>query len=481
MIDERTRRLLEARLVREQAEQRLPSVAAGLVRGGELIWSAGRGRVASTGPSTGTGTGTGTGDSPSTDDNVQYRAGSITKTFVAVAVLRQRDAGRLSLSDPLGNYLTDAGAAASLTIGQLLSHTSGLRAETAGPWWERTPGGPFADLAAGSLGDAAARWRPGRRFHYSNVGYALLGELLARMHAMPWDAVIARELLQPLGLRRTTTRPSPPYATGFAVHPHADLVLPEPEHDAQAMAPAGQLWTTVGDLARWAAFLSGATGATGATGALLAAGTLAEMREPLGIEDLPGQPWTTGYGLGLQLWNEAGVRAYGHTGSMPGFFGTLRIDADSTDAAIALCNSTTGFGAALPADLLGILAEHEPVRRPQWAPAGAAADVHAMLGTWYWGPAQFTLSLSGDTLELARTGDHGPASRFRRAADGTWTGLDGYHAGEPLVAVRRADGSVMSLDLGSFAYTRSPYDRAAAVPGGVDPGGWQPPIARFGR
>jgi CubicO group peptidase (beta-lactamase class C family) len=454
VVDDRTRRLLDDRLAQEQNQSRLPSVAAGLVRGGELIWSAGRGRLglAADGP-------------PGAD--VQYRAGSITKTFVAVAVLRLRDAGSLRLTDRLGSYLGAATAAADLTIGQLLSHTGGLRAETAGPWWERTPGASFAELAATSLTADAARWRPGRRFHYSNVGYALLGELLARLHGRPWHEVIASELLEPLGMRRTTFRPRPPYARGFAVHPHADLVLPEPEHDAGAMAPAGQLWTTVGDLAVWGRFLAGGAGGP------LSDDTLAEMREPLCVEDLPGQPWDSGYGLGLQLWNDRGARAYGHTGSMPGFVGVLRIDAKSQDAAIALCNSTAGFGGSLPADLLRVLAENVPVSPAEWAPGGADADTVEMLGTWYWGPAQFTLALAGGALELRAAGGRAQAFRFRRRADGTWTGVDGYHAGEPLVPARGPDGHVVSLDLGSFVYTRTPYDPAAEVPGGVDAQGWR--------
>jgi CubicO group peptidase (beta-lactamase class C family) len=95
VTDERTRRLLAARLAEEQAGHRLPSVAAGLVRDAELVWSAGRGRIGGT-------------SGPVPDADVQYRAGSITKTFVAVAVLRLRDEGRLGLSDPIGRHLTDA-------------------------------------------------------------------------------------------------------------------------------------------------------------------------------------------------------------------------------------------------------------------------------------------------------------------------------------------------------------------------------------
>ncbi|MGN6793404.1 MAG: serine hydrolase domain-containing protein [Streptosporangiaceae bacterium] len=454
MIEDRTRRLLDVRLARDQAGQRLPSVTAGVARDGELLWTGSRGLV----------------DGQAPDASTQYRAGSISKTFVATAVLMLRDAGKLSLSDPIGTHTDEgsAGSAGSMTIGQLLSHAAGLRAETAGPWWERTPGGSLADLAATSLGEGAARFRPGRRFHYSNVGYALLGALLTAQHGLPWYDVIARDLLAPLGMSRTTTRPQRPHATGYAVHPYADALLGEPEHDAGAMAPAGQLWTTVGDLAAFAAFLSG-----GVPGPL-AETTLAEMREPIAINDVPGQPWAAGYGMGLQLWNTAGQRYYGHTGSMPGFIAVMQItDGPGADTAIVMCNSTTGFSTTLGGDLLGILSECEPYCPREWTPARIDQSLLDMLGSWFWGPAPFTLRLSGDVLELTSEGGDGRGMRFRPDGEGRWIGLDGYQAGEPLVPVTGPDESVIALNIGSFIYTRTPYDPAAPVPGGVDAAGWQ--------
>jgi CubicO group peptidase (beta-lactamase class C family) len=418
-----------------------------------MVWSAGRGRTRGTA-------------GPVPDAGVQYRAGSISKTFIAVAVLRLRDEGRIDLADPIGQHI-DAAGAAGLTIGQLLSHTSGLRADTAGPWWERSPGRPMAQLAADSLAVGATRRRAGRGYHYSNVGFALLGELVARLHEAPWYDVIAEQLLSPLGMNRTTPAPQAPHATGFAVHPHASLLLPEPEHDAGAMAPAGQLWSTVADLARWARFLAGDTGG------LLDRATLAEMREPAAIADTEGEPWTSGYGLGLQLWNAGGARSYGHTGSMPGFFAVLQIEANSTDAVVALSSSTAGFSAALGTDLLRILAEHEPAVQPEWVPAAVAGRELELAGSWYWGPAQFTLGLTPDGLELALAGPHAGRFRFRRDTNGDWTGLDGYYAGEPLVPLRDPDGGVRALDLGSLILTRTPYDPLAPVPGGVDAGGWR--------
>jgi CubicO group peptidase (beta-lactamase class C family) len=328
-----------------------------------------------------------------------------------------------------------------------------------------------------SLGPGALRLPPGWQFHYSNVGYALLGQLVARLRGRPWYDVIADELLAPLRMTRTTVRPQPPHATGFAVHPHADLLLPEPEQDAEAMGPAGQLWTTVTDLARWAVFLAGAGPARGT---LLDPATLAEMRRPVAIADEPDLPWELGYGLGLQLWNSGGRRSYGHTGSMPGFTGVLRIDAATGDAAISLSNSTTpSSGPAFATDLLRILAENDPPERPEWTATSVARDVLELVGTWYWGPMAFLVSVvagpdgAASALEFRAAGSGGLAHRFRQAGDGVWTGTDGYFAGEPLRPVRREDGRIIALDLASHTYTRLPYDPDAPVPGGVDPGGWR--------
>ncbi|GAB7191250.1 serine hydrolase domain-containing protein [Kineococcus sp. NUM-3379] len=460
-----TRRRLEHLLAGAQVRYRLPSVVAGIVRDGELLWWGARGRVGGAPPTAAT----------------QYRIGSITKTFVAAAVLRAHADGLLALEDPVGAHLPELTGVGRLTVGQLLGQSSGLRAETEGPWWERTPGGDWAALAA-QLDPASVRLRPGTRFHYSNVGYGVLGELVARLRGRAWHEVVAAQFLGPLGMSRTTTRPDGVHAPGLAVHPWADVVLPEPEHDAGAMAPAGQLWSTVPDLARWAAALAGREPE------VLPAPLPGLMRELQAADDQPGAAWTAGYGLGLQLWNDGGRLHAGHSGSMPGFVAVLRADVASGDAVLALTNSTTGFG-DLPVQLLAAFAEAEPPLPAEWRPAGVDADVLELVGPWYWGPAPLLLTAlpggdgggggtgvgDGGGLRLAGVQARARASRFARGeAPGTWTGLDGYYAGETLRVVRDAAGVVRHLDLASFRLTRTPYPPAEDVPGGVDPAGWGP-------
>ena len=102
-----------------------------------------------------------------------------------------------------------------------------------------------------------------------------------------------------------------------------------------------------------------------------------------------------------------------------------------------------------------------------------AASVLELAGPWYWGTNAFALRLAAGGVSLEPLSGSGRRSRFRANGDGTWTGLEGYYAGELLKAVRRPDGTLSHLDLGSFVFTRQPYDKEAPVPGGVDPEGWR--------
>ncbi|PRX50213.1 CubicO group peptidase (beta-lactamase class C family) [Prauserella shujinwangii] len=437
------------RIATEQSVNRAPSLVAAVVRDGAIVWSGARGLVDGTPPDTGT----------------QYRLGSITKSLVAAVVLRLRDEGRLDLNDPIDKHVPGT-AFGGVTIAQLLAHTSGLTSESPGSWWERSEGGPWADLEA-SLATGAAKHRPGRRFHYSNVGYGVLGELVARARGTGWLDALRTEVLGPLGMTRTTDHPDGRHARGWAVHPFADVVLPEPAPDAGAMAPAGQLWSCADDLARWTAFVGGDTGE------VLHPDTVAEMREVATVDD--GDAWTAGYGLGLQLVRTGGRRLAGHTGSMPGFLACSMIDPATGTGALAFANTTSGVAIlTLVLDLIAIADEQEPALPREWRPADIDPALLPLTGLWHWGPAPFHLRvLANGWLDLTPATGPGRASRFRPTGDDEWLGLDGYYAGETLRVHRDAEGEPHHLDLATFVFTRAPYDPSAPIPGGVDEGGWR--------
>lgn len=432
-----TARRLLARAARAQSQGRVPSLVAGVFREGALAWSCGRGDLAGGDPV-----------------DVQYRLGSITKTVTAVAVLRLRDEGLLDLGDALDVHVPSA-PLGDRSVAALLTHLGGIGAETSGPWWERTAGGSLA--AAG----ATAALPAGRRFHYSNVGFALLGELVARLRGRPWIDVVTDEVLLPLGMRRTTPRPVPPAAAGTAVHPWADVTLPEPEHDAGAMAPAGQLWSTAADLARLGGLLLGESDVLGAD-------TVEEMTTPANSPDPhddPEEDWSS-YGLGVSVVRSGGATLAGHGGSMPGFLAGLSVDRAEGTGALALANATSGLDGGLTSGLLADLRELEPRVAEPWAPQPPPVDL-GLLGLWYWGPAAFVLRAAGGLLLLDGVERIGRSSRFRLRPDGSWVGLDGYYAGETLQFGQN------SFTVATFVFTRAPYDRVAPVPGGVDDAGWR--------
>ncbi|WP_435272836.1 DUF7586 domain-containing protein [Streptomyces parvulus] len=166
----------------------------------------------------------------------------------------------------------------------------------------------------------------------------------------------------------------------------------------------------------------------------------------------------------------------GHSGSLPGFLANLTLSVDDDVAAVVLTNCTSGpLLGGVGADLVRIVAETEPRIPEPWRPLPEAdAAVLELAGQWYWGTHAFALRLTPDGgVSLEPLSGQGRRSRFRANTDGSWTGLEGYYAGELLRAVRRPDGSVSHLDLGSFVFTRQPYDAGASVPGGVDPEGWR--------
>ncbi len=423
----------DAALAALQGAGRLPAVAAGVARGGEPVW---RGCVSVL---------------PEVSVDSAFRIGSITKTMTAVLVLQLRDEGRLSLADPIGRFVPETGYA-DATMGDLLSHVAGLQSEPVGPWWERVDGGPVADLLAANNGSGRVA-RAGDFYHYSNLGYALLGEAVARLRGRAWWAVVQERLLGPLAMGATSYLPPEDHAPGSSVDHFAHTLTVEPLSDTGAMAPAGQLWSTVGDLLRWADFL-----VVGHTD-VLTAETLAEMAEPVAPVKA-----ATAYGLGLRVLRAGGRTMVGHTGSMPGFQASLFVERASRDAVVALASSTTGLSAErVPEALLdGGLPDAAP-----WSPSAhpVPARVAELLGLWFWGHTAFGFEWVGGSL-VARDLRGGELhERFVLDEQG-FVGAEGYHRAERLEVHRHDDGSVDHLECATFVYTRVPYDPRVTIPGG---------------
>ncbi len=409
----------QAVIDRYQAERRLPTVLAGVLSGTDLVWSGSAGEP--------------------TDPDAQYRIGSITKTMTAVLVMQCRDDGLLSLEDPVRRFLPESGYG-SVTVRSVLAHVSGMQSEPVGPWWERAPGRRVEHLLTANDGSGAV-FDPGEHYHYSNLGYGLLGEVVARLRGRPWARLVEERVLEPLEMTRTSYLPSAPYARGRSVHHLTGVLREEPAYDTGSMAPAGQLWSTLSDLARFAAFLGEGHRP------LVSPQTLAEMRRPV--------PPAIDYGLGVRLLPYADGVLAGHTGSMPGFQATAFADPLNHVAVVALTNATTGFSGTELA--LALLGGRTPGSMRPWVPTVEVPSwARELLGYWHWGNSAYEVRWNDGCLEWRDLARGAVAEQFG-LVDDQIVGLAGYHHGETLHVVRRPDGSIGYLDCATFRYTREPY------------------------
>ena len=416
------------RLLQERQADRLPSVAAAVVNKGEQVWASAVGSADYA-------------DGRDSTPDTQYRIGSITKTFTATAVLQLRDAGQLDLDDRLEQHINGI-ANGTPTIRRLLCHLSGLQRE-AGEMFV-TGQSPTEDELVASMSEVEFVLGPAQAHHYSNLAFALLGQVVARKSGLAYTQYVDEHIIRPLGLSRTSWTPQAPKAQGYLVDEYARTVWTEPETDLAGTAAAGQLWSTVEDLGRWATFL-----ARGAEG-VLDAKTNEEMWFPQ-VMYYP-HDWVLGWGLGLMLYNQGGSIYGGHGGAMAGHLAGVYIDRKTQTGAAALTNSGTRgdmdlFAISLVAKAKELWPEPIETWRPEQEPP---AEVRAILGRWWSEGNEFVFWWERGALQakVVGTAPGRGETTFERDGD-RWRAAAGRERGERL----RIDGD--QLIWSGYAFTRA--------------------------
>ena len=311
---------LLGRVLSAQRSWRSPGVSAGVVRDGELVWTAHTGS-ARLGP-----------EPVTADDDTQFMIGSVTKTFTALTVMSLRDEGRLTLDDTIGDYLPGS-RHARVPLRQMLAHASGLQREPVGHIWE-TLEAPDREAFVAGVEEAEQVLPAHHAFHYSNLAYGLLGQVVERVTGEDWEHVVRARVLDPLGMTRTGLAPASDRAIGYQVDPYAGTAREEPLFELKATAALGGLWSTVADMARYAAHVARPDGR------VVSAETVDEMCRPLILTDVDG--WSGAYGLGFGM-GRRGDRVYvGHGGAMPGFLTGLRVRRRDGIGAIVFANASEG-------------------------------------------------------------------------------------------------------------------------------------------
>jgi CubicO group peptidase (beta-lactamase class C family) len=413
-----------ARVVRAaQSEHRLPSVAAAVVVRGEPVLETAVGAAEP-----------GCEATPET----QYRIGSITKTFTAAAVMSLVDEGKLGLDDPLGAHLPAAGDR-PLTIRRLLSHSSGLQREPVGSAWE-TLSFPAVTEMLERLDEAEQVVEPGSWWHYSNLAYLLLGEVVERAAGTPYASFVEERFLRPASLAQTAWEPGNA-AGGYYVDPYSGVLRPEADfRDASA---AGGLWSTVGDLCRWGAWL--------------------RDREAMHVVQVMADPdrWLAAHGLGLMLYRRGDRILYGHDGAMPGFLASLVCSREEDIQACVLTNASTPAVQVTELALrLAVAAIAAHPREPEvWRGHDAPPDeIEELLGAWWSEGEQFLFTWRDGHLE-ARLVGASPRSKpsvLAQEAPGRYRVASGRERGERLEVVRDESGAVVKLYWATYPFTRRP-------------------------
>jgi CubicO group peptidase (beta-lactamase class C family) len=424
-------------IIREaQAERRLPSVSAAAVRDGEIVWSEAVGLADVE-----------RGEEATPDH--QYRIASVTKTVTAVGVMRLRDEGRLALDDRLGTHLS--GAAHDLTIRGLLSHLSGLQREVPGNVWE-TLEMPTREELLPRLAEAEQPLAPGAYWHYSNLAYSLLGEVVAQVSGVPAEEYLDEHVLGPVGMTRTTWSAAEPAAVGYLVHPYSGVARREPVIEGRAVAPAAELWSTPSDLCRWAAFIANPDPA------VLSPDTVREMSVFQSMVDLT--KWRLGYGIGFALYRDGDDVYVGHDGAHAGYLAHVSAMPSKRTGAAVLTNEGAGVTiSALGIQLSRAVAAAYPPIREVWRPGEAPPpEVEGMLGQWWaeghpvvfsWRDGKLESVYPEARLDLGR-------SVYEPEGEDLYRVVHGYERGELLRVVRDAAGVPVKLYFATYPVTREP-------------------------
>ncbi|MDX1642989.1 MAG: serine hydrolase domain-containing protein [Thermoanaerobaculia bacterium] len=283
-------------------------------------------------------------DRPATADTL-YSICSISKLFTSVGVMRERDAGRLRLDDPVAEHLdwfdiqdihpNDE----PITIRGLLTHSAGLPRESDYPYWtaEDYPF-PTHDRIVERLAEQKTLYPASRVFQYSNLGLTLAGEIVAAVSGEPFGEYMRSHILDPLEM--TSTFPEIPrdvprdrLAVGHTALGRDGSRDPVPLFDIAGIAPAAGFVSSAVDLAKFAAWQSRLLDEGGET--VLRASTLREMHRVHWVDP----DWETTWGLGFAVSREGDRTFVTHGGGCPGYYTHFRYQPDARLAVIALSNA----------------------------------------------------------------------------------------------------------------------------------------------
>jgi CubicO group peptidase (beta-lactamase class C family) len=185
--------------------------------------------------------------------NTSYQIGSITKQFTSAIILQLVAAKKMTLQDKLSKYFRGYPGGDSITVEQLLTHTSGIYNYTNdGNFMRDRSEHPIArDSLLALFEYKPLDFSPGTKWSYSNSGYILLGMIIEKITGKSYFKVVRENIFKPLGMSHSgfdfTHLKNADKATGYG----GDLTVPVGIVDSSVSFAAGAIYTTVGDLYKW--------------------------------------------------------------------------------------------------------------------------------------------------------------------------------------------------------------------------------------
>lgn len=275
-----------------------------------------------------------------------FEIGSISKVFTGVLLAQAVEQGDLALDDKLGKLLRGQGKVqlqplvADITLRQLVTHSSCLPRMPAN-FPDGDAPNPYVNYSRAKLWEALAALKlehPGPcPAVYSNMGFAVLGELLSQRYGQPWEALVIGRIAKPLGMRDTMQHLGTQAAR---LAPAFSGDAPAPPWDFEAFAGAGALRSTAADMLLFGrALMAGGGGPLGAAAE--------RVMQPLG--SMNGAE----IGYALMMRGPVGQRSYMHDGGTGGFRSELMLTPDLAQVSIIMASNAQAPAGMLSSDVLG--------------------------------------------------------------------------------------------------------------------------------
>ena len=337
------------------------------------------------------------------DTNSVFRIASMTKSFTAMAILKLRDEGKLSLDDPAERWVPELKGlrypttdSPRITIRHLLSHAEGFPEDN--PWGDQQLAVTDAQMSAMMRRGIPFSNAPGVAYEYSNYGFAILGRIVARASGVPYNTYLASAILKPLGMTSTTMSPSTvaPSRLAQGYRWEDEQWKLEPQLPDGAFGSMGGMLTSVRDLGVYVArFLDAWPPRDGPDAGPIKRASMREMqqiarpRPALVFRNASGGVVLSsggyGYGLGIS-GNCEFAHIVAHSGGLPGFGSLMRWLPEYGIGIVAFGNRTYSGWGGVSDQALALMAKtgalQPRVPQPSSALVDAKASVSRLVLNW---------------------------------------------------------------------------------------------------